>query len=289
VEGFHPAPGQELQVDLRLASPDYFRTMGIALLNGRFFSDHDNKDAPLAAIIDAKFANRFWPRENPIGKHLWFDHPEKPFTIVGVVDAVKQYGLDNEGKIAVYFAHRQQPSNGMYLVARTSSDPAAVAGPIVRAIHTVEPNAAVYEVRTMDQLLHDSLARQRFSAVMLASFAGFALLLAAVGVYGVLSYLVSQNKHDIGVRVALGARPGDIVGLIVRQGMGLAAIGILAGLIGAFALTRVMSSLLFGIAVTDFVTFGSVCVILAAVALAASVIPARRATQVDPMFVLRDE
>jgi putative ABC transport system permease protein len=263
--------------------------MGIALLNGRFFSDHDNKDAPLAAIIDAKFANRFWPRENPIGKHLWFDHPEKPFTIVGVVDAVKQYGLDNEGKIAVYFAHRQQPSNGMYLVARTSSDPAAVAGPIVRAIHTVEPNAAVYEVRTMDQLLHDSLARQRFSAVMLASFAGFALLLAAVGVYGVLSYLVSQNKHDIGVRVALGARPGDIVGLIVRQGMGLAAIGILAGLIGAFALTRVMSSLLFGIAATDFVTFGSVCVILAAVALAASVIPARRATQVDPMFVLRDE
>ena len=289
VEGYHPAPGQELQVDIRVASTDYFKTMGIALLKGRFFSEHDTLESQPVVIIDAKFAQRFWPHDNPIGKHLWFDKPEKPFTIAGVVDVVKQYGLDNEGKIAVYFPHEQWSWNGMYLVARTSSDPAALTASITREIHAVEPNAVVFEVRTMEQRVHDSLARQRFAATMLGAFAAFALLLAAVGVYGVLSYLVSQNRRDIGVRVALGAQPAAIVALIVRHGMGLAAIGIVAGLIGAAALTRVMSSLLFGVTATDALTFASVCVILAAVAFVATVIPARRATRVDPMLVLREE
>ena len=289
VEGYAPPPGQELQVDMRVASTGYFSAMEIPLLKGRFFNEHDTKDSQQMAIIDEKFAQRFWPRDNPIGKHLWFDHPDKPFTITGVVGVVKQYGLDSDGKIAVYFPHLQAPDRGMYVVVRTSSDPAGLAGAVVREIHAVDPNAVVYEVRTMQDRLHDSLARQRFSTLMLGAFAAFALLLAAVGVYGVMSYLVSQSTHDIGVRVALGARPGNILGLVVRQGMELAAIGIVGGLIGAVVLTRAMTSLLFGVTATDAVTFSSVALILGVVAFAATVIPARRATNVDPMVALRDE
>jgi predicted permease len=288
VEGYSPPPGQELQVDIRLASTDYFRAMSIPLVQGRFFSDHDTGDAQRVAIIDEKFARRFWPHDDPVGKHLWFD-PKKPITIAGVVGVVKQYGLDNEGKIAVYFPHQQMASSGMFLVARASSDPAALGGAITREIHGVDPGAVVYDVRTMQDRLYDSLARQRFATTMLGAFAAFALLLAAIGVYGVMSYLVSQGTHDIGVRVALGARPGNILGLVVRQGMELAAIGIAGGLIGALALTRVMASLLFGVTATDALTFSTVAVILALVAFAATVIPARRALGVDPMVALREE
>ncbi len=288
VEGYAPPPRQELQVDMRIASTDYFRAMEIPLLKGRYFSEHDNADMPPAVIIEEKFAQRFWPHDNPIGKHLWFD-PKKPFTIVGVVGVVKQYGLETDGKIATYFPAQQQPSNGMFLVARASSDAAALSGAVVREIHAVDPNVAVYGIRTMQDRLYDSLARQRFSSTLLGAFAAFALLLAAVGIYGVMSYLVTQSTHDIGVRVALGARPGNIIGLVVGQGMELAAIGILAGLAGAAALTRVMASLLFGVSATDAVTFAAVAVLLAATAFAATVIPARRATRVDPMVALRDE
>jgi putative ABC transport system permease protein len=288
VEGYAPPPGQELQVDIRVASTDYFQTMEIPLLKGRFFSEHDNSDRQHVAIIDAKFAQRFWPQDNPIGKHLWFD-PKKPMTITGVVGSVKQYGLDSDGKIAVYFPYSQQPVGGMYLVARTSSDPAGLAGAIVREIHSVDSNVAVYEMRTMQDRLYDSLARQRFATTMLGAFAAFALLLAAVGVYGVMSYLVSQSTHDIGVRIALGAKQVNILGLVIRQGMELTAIGVAVGLIGALALTRAMASLLFGVTATDAVTFSSVALILVTAAFAATVIPARRATSVDPMMALREE
>jgi predicted permease len=288
VEGYAPPPGQELQVDLRVASTDYFRAMEIPLVKGRYFSEHDTTDMPQVVIVEEKFARRFWPRGDAVGKHLWFD-PKKPFTIVGVVGVVKQYGLETDGKIATYFPQQQQPGNGMFLVARTSTDAAALPGAVVREIHAVDPDVAVYGIRTMQDRLYDSLARQRFASTLLGAFAAFALLLAAVGIYGVMSYLVTQNTHDIGVRVALGAQSGNIIGLIVRQGMELAAIGILAGLAGAGALTRVMASLLFGVSATDAVTFGAVAALLAAVAFAATVIPARRATRVDPMVALREE
>ena len=288
VEGYAPPPGQELQVDLRIASTDYFRAMEIPLLKGRYFSEHDTVDMPKVVVIEEKFAQRFWPRGDAIGKHLWFD-PKKPFTIVGVVGTVKQYGLETDGKIATYFPQQQQAGNGMFLAVRTSSDPAALAGAVVREIHAVDPDVAVYGIRTMQDRLYDSLARQRFASTVLGAFAAFALLLAAVGIYGVMSYLVTQSTHDIGLRVALGAQPGNILGLVVRQGMELAAIGILAGLAGAAALTRVMASLLFGVSATDAVTFGAVAALLAAVAFAATVIPARRATRVDPMVALREE
>jgi predicted permease len=288
VEGYTPPPGQELQVDLRTASTDYFRTMGIPLVQGRFFSDHDRAESQQVAIIDEKFARRFWPNGDAVGKRLWFD-PKKPITITGVVGVVKQYGLDNEGKIAVYFPEQQNANNGLYVVAHTSSDPATVAGAITREVHAVDPRVLVYDIRTMQERLYDSMARQRFATVMLGAFAAFALLLAAVGVYGVISYLVSQGTHDIGVRMALGAQRSNILRLVTRQGMELAGMGIAAGLIGALALTRVMAGLLFGISTTDAVTFSAVAVILAGVALVATLIPARRASGVDPIVALRDE
>jgi len=288
VEGFTPELGQELQADFRTATPDYFRAMQIPLLKGRFFDDHDTKDSEQVVIIDQKFADRFWPRDNPIGKHVWFD-PKKPITIVGVVGAVKHYGLDSDGKIATYYPQWQTPISDMYLVARTTSAPEALANALTREIHAVEPTAPVYDIRTMQDRLYDSLARQRFSAIMLAAFALFAVILAAVGVYGVISYLVSQGTHDIGIRIALGASRTGILALVVRQGMELAITGIAAGLAGALLLTRLMNTLLFGVSATDALTFSAVAVVLAGVALLASYVPARRATRLDPLVALRDE
>jgi predicted permease len=288
VEGYAPPPGQELQADLRGAGTDYFRTMEIPLRKGRFFSEDDSADKPIVAIIDEKFAQRFWPGSDPIGKHLWWN-PKNPMTIVGVVGTVKQYGLETDGKIVAYFPHHQWPSNRMFLAVRTTSDAAGLASTVVSEIHAVDPDVVVYGIRTMQDRLYDSLARQRFSTTMLGAFAVFALLLAAIGLYGVMSHLVTQSTRDIGVLVALGARPGNIIRLVVQQGMGLAGVGIVVGLVGAVALTRVMTSLLFGVSTTDALTFGTVPALLAAVAFAATVIPAWRATRVDPMVALREE
>jgi predicted permease len=288
VEGYTPPPGQELQVDQRGASADYFRAMEIPLVAGRFFTEHDTADMPTVVIIDQKFAQRFWPNGDAVGKHLWFD-PKKTITIVGVVGVVKQYGLETDGKIATYFAPPQGPSTAMYLVARTASDAAGLPAAIAGEIHVVDPSVAVYDVRTMQERMYNSLARRRLASTMLAAFAGFAMLLAAVGLYGVMSYLVTQNTHDIGVLMALGAQSGDIIRLVLRQGMELAAIGIVAGLLGAVALTRVMASLLFGVSARDAVTFGVVPVLLAVVAFAATVIPAWRTARVDPVLALREE
>jgi predicted permease len=288
VEGFTPTPGQELQVDLRNASADYFSSMKIPLRAGRFFNEHDTIDLPGVMIVDERFANRFWPHGDAVGKHLWFD-PKRPLTIVGVVGATKQYGLETDGKIAAYFAQQQFPSAGPYLTVRTAGDPAAISAAVVNEIHAADPNTVVYDIRTMAERVYDSLARQRFASTMLAAFAAFAVLLAAVGLYGVMSYLVTQSTRDIGVMVALGARSGDIIGLVMRHGMELAGIGIVAGLIGAVALTRVMASLLFGISATDTLTFILVPLMLASVAFAATVIPAWRTTRVDPVVALRDE
>jgi predicted permease len=288
VEGFAPRPGEELQVDLRDATPGYFHAMQTPLLQGRFFSDHDTLDAPPVVMIDAKFAQRFWPHENPIGKHVWQD-PKKPLTIVGVVATVKQYGLDTDGKIVVYFPQSQDAPGWIFLVARTSSDPAGLVGAITREIHAVDRNAPVDDIETMHGRLYDSLARQRFSTTMLAAFAVFALILAVVGVYGVISFLVTQGTHDIGLRIALGAQRRDILGLVVRRGMTLAGAGIALGSIGALALTRLMSSLLFGVSAIDGLTFCAVALLLASTALVASYVPALRATRVDPVVALREE
>jgi predicted permease len=287
VEGFDPQPGQELQVDIRAASPDYFRTMEIAVTQGRSFTAFDSvPDAQPVAIVDDQFARRFWPAGDAIGKHVWFD-PKRRMAIVGVVHTVKQYGLDIDGRIVVYF-----PSAGAlnYQVARTAAaDAAALAPDIVRAIHAVDPTIPVYDIRTMRDRMSESMARQRFSTLMLGGFAGFALLLAAIGVYGVMSYLVAQGRHEIGVRMALGAPRGRILTMVGRLGLELTVAGVALGLAGAFALTRVMEALLFGVGTRDLVTFGLVPVLMAVVAMAACLIPARRAATVDPQEVLRGE
>ena len=285
VEGFTPQPGQELQVDRRGATTDYFRTMEIPLLKGRFFTDHDTvPNAPPVVVIDEKFAQRFWPNDSPLGKHVWND-PKKPAEIVGVVGVVKQYGLDVDGKMVAYSPYL----GGGYLVARTASEPAAAASAIAHEIHAADPTALMYDVRTMTERMSDSMARQRFSTIMLGAFAVFALILAAVGVYGAMSYVVTQGTHDIGVRIALGAGRQNILRMVVSHGARLATVGIGAGLAGAFLLTRVMATLLYGVSATDGLTFSVVSVFLAGVAMLASYLPAHRATTVDPMVALREE
>ena len=284
VEGWTPQPGQELQVDQRGATIDYFRTMKIPLTQGRFFEESDlpGQAAPVA-IIDQKFADRFWP-EGAIGKQVWFD-PKQKITIVGVVGTVKQYGLDIDGRIVVY---RPSPF-ATWHVARTSGDPASVGAALARKIRELDPTMTVGDMQTMTERMGTSMARQRFSTVMLGAFAAFALILAVVGVYGVMSHLVAQGAHDIGVRMALGAERRRILTMVLRQGMELAVAGIVLGLIGAFALTRVMAGLLFNVSTMDVATFSVVPLALAMTAAMAIVIPAMRATRVDPVVALRDE
>jgi predicted permease len=284
VEGWVPKPGEELQVDRRSATPDYFRTMGIPLVAGRFFEEADAATTPAqVAIIDEKFARRFWPNQDPIGKHIW-NNPERKLRIVGVVGSVKQYGLDIDGRIVAY-----GPGLSGYLVARVSGDVASAMSAIVREIHAIDPTVPVFDVKTMPDRVSDSLARQRFSAIMLTAFAGFALLLATIGVYGVMSYQVTQSTRDIGMRIALGADRRSIVSLVVRQGMTLTVIGVVIGVLGAWGLTRLMSSLLFGVSAFDLTTFAAVPLMLMAVALAAVYVPARRAATIDPAVAFRYE
>ena len=285
VEGWTPQPGQELQVDQRGATTDYFRTMRIPLVKGRFFADGDMPaTAEQVVIIDEKFAQRFWPAGDAIGKHVWFD-PARKLTIVGIVGTVKQYGLDVDGRMVVY-----RPTTWMsYQVARTSSDPSAVARDMVRTIHAIDPTVTVFDVQTMSSRMSASLARQRFATLMLGAFAAFALILAIIGVYGVMSHLVTQGAHDIGVRMALGAERRRILLMVLRQGMELTVAGSVVGIVAAVALTRVMASLLFGVSTTDLATFTTVPLILIATAMIASSIPALRATRVDPVVALRDE
>ena len=292
VEGYTPPPNQpEIQVDKRLATDDYFHTMQVRLVRGRFFNSGDRLDTQKVVVIDEKMSAFFWPNSDPLGKRVRDSgDPKEPwYTVVGVVDVVKEYGLDTDTRMAVYYAQNQSPSSSLYLVARTSSDPNSLAAAIANEVHALEPDAPVYDVSSMQDRLSQSLARQRFSMLMLGAFAAFALVLAAVGVYGVMSYLVTQGTRDIAIRIALGAQQSNILRLVVRQGMTLAAFGIAAGLAGALALTRVMSTLLFGISATDALTFAAVPTLLAVIALLACYIPARRAIRVDPMVALRYE
>ena len=285
VEGWTPQAGEELQVDQRGVTPDYFQTMRIPVIQGRTFAPPDYAStAEQIVVIDENFAKRFWPNGDAIGKHLWFD-PARKMRIVGVVGTVKQYGLNIEGRIVVY-----RPSiNPSWHVFRTSSDPAAVARDVVRKIRELDPTMTVVDVQSMEDRMSQSMARERFATLMLGAFAMFALVLAVVGVYGVLSHLVTQSTHDIGVRMALGAERGRILSMVLRQGMELTGVGTVLGLAGAALLTRAMANLLFGVSSTDLATFSAVPVVLVATAAIASYIPALRATRVDPVTALRDE
>ncbi len=290
IEGYVPPANQpELQVDKRSVSSDYFRTMQIPLISGRFFAPSDTDKSQPVAIVDQKFAERFWPHGDAVGKRLRQGDQAPWMTIAGVVGVVKEYGLDTETRMVVYFPYAQAPFGSMFLVARTAGDPASVTDAIIEQVHALDPDIPVYDIATMQQRFHDSVARQRFATAMLTAFACFALILAAVGVYGVMSFLVTQGTPDIAIRMALGAQRGSILSLVFRQGMGLALIGIAAGLVGALILTRVMASLLFNVSATDPLTFVGVSVLLMLSAVSACYFPARRAMRVDPMVALRYE
>ena len=290
IEGYvPPKDAPELQVDKRSATPDYFRTMSIPLLQGRFFTPADTDKSQPVVLIDQKMADRFWPKGDAVGKRLRQGDKEPWLTIAGVVGVVKQYGLDIDTKMVTYFPYAAWGNGEMFVVAHTTGDPAALANSIVEQVHGIDADVPVFEIATMQQRVHDSLARQRFAMTMLGAFAGFAMILAAVGIYGVMSFVVTQGTPDIAIRMALGAQRSSILSLVLQQGMALALLGIAAGLAGALSLTHVMSGLLFGVNATDPVTFAGVAVLLTMVALSACYFPARRAMRVDPMVALRYE
>jgi len=290
IEGYVPPPNEpELQVDRRAATPPYFGAMQIPLIRGRMFAETDTDKMPPVAIIDQKMADRFWPHGDAIGKRIRRSDDSPWTTIIGVVGVVKEYGLDIDSRMVEYYPHTQIRNGTLYVVARTASDPASTTAAIIHLVNAINPDVPVYDVATMEQRVQDSMARQRFAMTMLGGFAGFAMILAAIGIYGVLSFLVTQGTADIAIRMALGARRTNILSLVFQQGMRLVLVGIIVGLIGALGLTRLMSSLLFGVTSTDPFTFFSVLALLLFVALCACLFPAGRAMRIDPMVALRTE
>jgi putative ABC transport system permease protein len=275
----------------RYISPDYFRAIGIPLRQGRFFSDYDRDKSVPVVIISEAMARRFWPGENPIGKRLTpsFHSEQGAREIVGIVGDVKSSGLEVDSAAMMYLPFRQSPRPFLSFVVRTASNPESLIQPVSRAIYSIDKDQALTDVQTLDQVLVASLSGRRFNMTLLLTFAGVALLLAAVGVYGVMNYTVTLRRRELGIRMALGAKATDVLRLVLRQGLTLTLIGVGAGLISAYALTRLMATLLYGVTATDYLTFITVPAVLIAVGLLASYVPARRATKVNPTIALRTE
>jgi predicted permease len=293
VEGQPKGPGENPDIDNYMVSPDYLRAMSISLLQGRTLTAQDNENAPLVVLVSETMSRKLWPGADPIGKRVRFynsNGEQRPWrTVVGVVRDVKQYGLDTAAPMAMYETLAQFPTSALTLVVRGAVDPATIGAAIRREILALDKDQAVFNIETMEQLVSDSIALRRFSMFLLGVFAALALILAAIGIYGVLAQSVSQRTHEIGIRMALGAQTRDVLKLIVRQGMSLTAVGIAVGLLGAFALTRLLASLLFGIGATDPNTFVWIPVLLAAVSFLACFIPARRAAKLDPIKALASQ
>ena len=292
VEGLpEPAPGQENDGRYRVATPDYFRTMGIPIVHGRGFTDQDKAGAPSVVIVNETLARKHWPGGDAIGKRIRFYGPPErtPWReIVGVVRDVK-HELNIPVEPEYYLPHAQDPWNAMVMVARTSVEPASLAAALRQQVWTIDKDQPVFDVKTMYEVRSASVALYSFSSVMLAIFAVVALLLASIGIYGVMAFAVTQRTQEIGIRMALGARARDVLKLVVRHGMKLALIGIAVGLVASVALTRFMKGLLFGVEATDLLTFSVVSVCLLLAAFVACYLPARRATKVDPLVALRHE
>jgi putative ABC transport system permease protein len=278
-------------VEFSRVMPGYFRTAGIPLLRGRDFTARDNGTAPKVAVINRAMAERFWPQQDPIGKHFAYtDQHPKWITVIGVVGDVLQYGLNQTGAAPeAYLCEYQEQNASLQVVLRTSTSPLGEIPPLRTALHELDPQLPLDHPQEMSEIVRDSSAEERFLALLLGLFAGLALVLAAVGLYGVISYSVAQRTHEIGIRMALGAARRDVLALVLGEGARTALGGVVAGLAGAWGLSRFMASLLYGVRPTDALTFASAPLLLLLVALAACYVPARRATQVDPMVALRYE
>jgi predicted permease len=287
------ARGEEISVDMYVSTPGYLQAMEISTLTGRAFNEHDTSDSAKVALVNKTMAGELWPNQNPLGKLIALPSDVKGETdwrsVVGVVSDVSQYGLDQKPPMQIYLPHSQFATSFNSIVVKTEADPVAMTSAIRREIRAIDKDQAVFEVTTLEQLFSESIMLRRFFMILLFVFAGLALMLASVGIYGVMSYVAAQRTHEIGIRMALGAQTSDVLKLIIGSGMLLALIGVGAGLVGAFALTRLLQSVLFGVTATDAVTFVTVSAGLIAVALVACYLPARRATKVDPLTALRYE
>jgi len=292
VEGRTPyKPGEEAVADYTVAGGEYFRAMNIALLRGRVFNDSDTATSPSVLVVSNAFVKTYFPNEDPIGKRIIFDGPNKtPREIVGIVDDVRRNGLDSEVQPEMYASYLQRPERRLNLVIRSAGPDASELTPAVRAaVKAFDAKQIIWRTQTIEQLLSTSVAPRKFNMMLLGIFAGVALVLAAVGLYSVMSYSVSWRTQEIGIRMALGAKRTDVLRMVVRQGMMMTLIGLAFGLVGVIALSRVMVGLLYGVSPTDPLTFAGVSIVLLLVALLACLIPARRATRVDPIVALRTE
>jgi putative ABC transport system permease protein len=289
-----PVPPENApNADYRAVTQGYFKTLGIPLQDGRDFTDREMDEAPDVVIINKNLAAKFFPDTNPIGQRIQiFPDPHRWREIVGVAGDVKLVGLDADVNPAIYVPLIQNPYpnalRNVFLVARTTGNPKTLLPGIRASVRSLDKDVPISQIQTMEEIVSNSLAQRRLSMSLLVIFAALAALLAAVGIYGVMAYIVAQRTHEIGIRMAMGARAGDVLRMVLRDGAKLALIGVVIGLAAAFALTRVMSSLLYGVSAVDPITFVGISVLLAFVALLASYLPARRAAQVDPLVALRD-
>ena len=299
-----PKPANESEMDVSLfylSGPEYLRVMGIPLHRGRYFTADDNEHSPAVMVIDESFARQFFPNEDPIGKHIHINILDSGPEIVGIVGHVKHWGLDTDGDAKhpivaqAYMPFMQIPDKfwsgppQTEVVLRTKGSPAALVPAIRQVIEKLNGENVIYETKALDDIVADSLAARRFSMILLSVFAALALLLSSIGIYGVISYVVGQRTHEIGVRMALGAQRGDVLRLMLSEGMRMALLGVAIGVAMALGLTHIMVKMLFGVSATDPATFAAVAIVLSTVALAACYIPARRATRVDPIVALRYE
>jgi putative ABC transport system permease protein len=292
IEGL-PEPPHSM-VSKLVVSSGYFRAMGIRIEEGREFDEHDRDKSQPVAIVSESVARRFWPKGDALGKRLHLGFSGSPwYSVVGVAPDVKQMGLEKEAPLAIYVPYSQAPRSFflsfMTIATRTDSDPLSMANALRRAARAVDPNMPLFDVTSMEQLVYQSVSTPRFNAFLLGGFASLALILAVVGIYGVTSYSVTQRTHEIGIRMALGAERTDVLRMVVRQGLRLVSLGTAIGVVAAFAVTKVLRSMLFGVQPTDPLTYFTVAAALIGVSILATYIPARRATKVDPIVALRYE